>query len=51
MTETLEHHIVSDRLLVLDQVVHLAFSLHHKRVGGLADLALERLPEEGGEVL
>ena len=52
LTERLEHHVVALRLLVLDEVISgaRALGLHHKRVSRLADLTLEGLPEEGGEV-
>ena len=48
--ETLQHHVIALGLIVLNQVVVLRAGLHHQRVRGLADFALEGLPEVGGEV-
>ena len=55
--ETFEHHVVALRLVVLDQVICvdkaaivLTLGLHLQRVWRLADLALERFPEERLEV-
>ena len=50
LTEGLEHHVVALRLLILDEVISRTVRFHHQRVCGLADLTLEGLPEEGGEV-
>ena len=50
LRETLQDHVIALRLIVLNQVVVLRAGLHHQRVRGLADFALEGLPEVGGEV-
>lgn len=50
LTETLQDEVVADGFLVLHKVVRPAARLEHQRVGVLADLALEALPEEGLEI-
>lgn len=50
LTQTFEHQVVAHWLLVLDKVVGPAARFKHQWVGILADLALERLPEESGEI-
>lgn len=47
LTQTFEDHVVALWLLILHQIVTIAFSLHHQRVRRFADLALESLPEVG----
>lgn len=50
LAQTLKHEVITDWLLILNEVVSAAACLEHQRVGILADLALERLPEERREI-
>ena len=47
LTETFKNQVVSNRLLVLDQVIGPARRLDHQGVSIFADLTLKRFPEEG----
>ena len=48
MTETLNDHEVSCRLLILDEVVVLVLCFESQRVGRFADFAFESLPVDCG---
>lgn len=50
LAQTLKHEVVTDWLLILNEVVSAATCLEHQRVGVLADLALERLPKKRREI-
>lgn len=50
LIQTLEHQVARGGALVADQVVVYLVGPDHEGVGGLADLALEGLPEVGDVV-
>ena len=50
LTQTFQHEVVSNWFLVLDKIVSPPTRLEHQRISVLADLALERFPEECLEI-